>query len=49
MKVSVKIFLFLGLYFSGYAGVMAQPVPTTEFPFKMTVDQYVEKYSRNSP
>lgn len=24
---------------------MAQPVPTTEFPFKMTVEQYVEKYA----
>ena len=23
----------------------AQPVPTTEFPFKMTVEQYVEKYA----
>lgn len=25
--------------------VFAQPVPTTEFPFKMTVEQYVEKFA----
>ena len=24
--------------------VFSQPTPTTEFPFKMTVEQYVEKY-----
>ena len=27
-------------------GLKAQPVPTAEFPFKMTVDQYVDKYSQ---
>jgi LysM repeat protein len=46
MKVSVKIFLFIGLSLCGLCEVNAQPVPTTEFPFKMTVDQYVEKYSQ---
>jgi LysM repeat protein len=25
--------------------IYAQPVPTAEFPFKMTVEQYIEKYS----
>jgi LysM repeat protein len=44
MKSGVKIFLF---FISSIIYVIgqAQPVPTTEFPFKMTVDQYVEKYA----
>jgi LysM repeat protein len=46
MKASVKIFLFMGLLLNGLILVHAQPVPTTAFPFKMTVDQYVEKYAQ---
>jgi LysM repeat protein len=45
MNTSLKVFLliFSGLM-CGFA-LKAQPVPTVEFPFKMSVDQYVEKYS----
>lgn len=44
MKNPLIIFLILLLSFT-ISNAVAQPVPTTEFPFKMTVDQYVEKYS----
>lgn len=36
----------MGFALFGASVLKAQPVPTTEFPFKMTVDQYVEKYSQ---
>jgi LysM repeat protein len=39
-----KICAFL-FSFSIILSIYAQPVPTAEFPFKMTVDQYVEKYA----
>lgn len=35
--------VFSSLLFS--MGLMAQPKPTNEFPFKLTVEQYLEKYS----
>ena len=39
-------FLFIGVLVIGsYKRVIAQPKPTAEFPFKMTVEQYLEKYS----
>jgi LysM repeat protein len=46
MKATVKIFLFVGLMLNGFHFLYAQPVPTAAFPFKMTVDQYVEKYAQ---
>lgn len=43
MRKGFAAFIFLtGLTFHK---TMAQPVPTPEFPFKMTVEQYVEKYA----
>lgn len=45
MKAIVKIFLLISTTLSGGIVLKAQPVPTAEFPFKMTVDQYVEKYA----
>ncbi len=44
MNSSLKVFLFV--FCGSICGLVAngQPVPTAEFPFKMTVDQYVEKY-----
>ncbi len=45
MKRGLKFFLFYSVCLLGSSGVDAQPVPTTEFPFKMTVEQYVEKYA----
>lgn len=38
----ISAFLFS---FSIILRIAAQPVPTAAFPFKMTVDQYVEKYA----
>lgn len=45
MNVVVKIFLFLVFVSFGF-GASAQPVPTAAFPFKMTVEQYIEKYAQ---
>lgn len=41
MKYSLSLIVFLLLS----RITPAQPVPTTEFPFKMTVEQYVEKFA----
>lgn len=46
MKSIVKIFFILGLNLVPDNILNAQPVPTAEFPFKMTVEQYVEKYAK---
>jgi LysM repeat protein len=45
MNVIHKVFLFMLLGLLNSAILIAQPVPTVAFPFKMTVDQYVEKYA----
>ncbi|MCU0443164.1 MAG: LysM peptidoglycan-binding domain-containing protein [Bacteroidia bacterium] len=45
MNLFVKIFLFLALL-QVAGNVCAQPVPTAAFPFKMTVEQYIEKYAQ---
>ena len=37
----MSVFFCLSFFIAAHA----QPVATTEFPFKMTVDQYVEKFS----
>jgi LysM repeat protein len=42
-KMSAVIVLLICCVAS--VALRAQPVPTTEFPFKMTVDQYVDKYA----
>lgn len=41
----MKKILILLFSFSIILRIWAQPVPTVAFPFKMTVDQYVEKYA----
>lgn len=38
-------FVFVIFFLAQPFGLMAQPKPTAEFPFKMTVEQYLEKYS----
>lgn len=38
-------FIFVSFFLAQPFGLMAQPKPTAEFPFKMTVEQYLEKYS----
>ncbi|MBW7844420.1 MAG: LysM peptidoglycan-binding domain-containing protein [Bacteroidia bacterium] len=38
ITISIGLFVWIGK-------VKAQPKPTNEFPFKMTVEQYLEKYS----
>jgi LysM repeat protein len=46
MKRYVKNFFILTIVVLTTLLTKAQPVPTPEFPFKMTVDQYVEKYAK---
>lgn len=46
MKRFVKIFFLFAVGLLAGLSVKAQPVPTAEFPFKMTVEQYVEKYAQ---
>ncbi len=41
MKKWISPFVFIFLFLSA----RSQPVPTVEFPFKMTVEQYLEKYA----
>jgi LysM repeat protein len=43
MKFFSTLFFILTLF--AYVVLNAQPTPTPEFPFKMTVEQYVEKYA----
>lgn len=45
MKVFKIVIIIIAYGLLGTPQGFAQPVPTTAFPFKMTVDQYVEKYS----
>jgi LysM repeat protein len=45
MKILRISIIIIAYYLVSDLVAFAQPVPTTEFPFKMTVEQYVEKYS----
>lgn len=45
MRFLKLFFLFTGFFMLCTLPAYAQPVATPEFPFKMTVEQYVEKYS----
>ncbi|MES2561058.1 MAG: LysM peptidoglycan-binding domain-containing protein [Bacteroidota bacterium] len=45
MKRFVKNFFLFAVSLLVVSALRAQPVPTAEFPFKMTVEQYVEKYA----
>lgn len=46
MKRFVKVFFLFAVCLLAGLSIQAQPVPTPEFPFKMTVEQYVEKYAK---
>jgi len=46
MKPFIIIFLLFNISLCIAIKSHAQPVPTPAFPFKMTVDQYVEKYKQ---
>jgi LysM repeat protein len=45
MAKHIRVVLLISLTALALQHVIAQPVPTPEFPFKMTVEEYVEKYS----
>src|SRR3954470_23703616 len=44
MRKSVRGMVW-GMVLYPFCMIEAQPVPTPEFPFKITVEQYIEKYS----